>query len=141
MRLDVAVHDTVAVGEVQSLGHEHHELGGGAVALRGIAAEALRGTGALQLELGSQVVPGDQLHREVVIVAGLADLVDRRNTRVLELGGRLGFAHEARHARLVEREVARHDLDCHFALEALLPGAEDDARAPGAELFEQLEVA
>ena len=71
----------------------------------------------------------------------LADLVDRHDPRMVEVGGRLGLGVEALDVGVVGELAGEDHLERDGAVEAHLPGLEDDAHAAAGELADDLVVA
>ena len=121
--LEVAVHHALRVREgqpVEDLLH-HREL----VLER--AQLPLR-------EQLAQVLALEQLHGHVGHAALLAEVVDRDDVGVVELGRGAGLALEALAGALVLAQLAEHDLDRHVAPEHGVVGAEDLAHGARADL-------
>jgi hypothetical protein len=112
-RLHVAVDDAAPMGEIE---------GGGDLAEYGHqVCPGLRLEHAL-----AQGAPGDVGSHHVEDVARMAEVEDRQDVRVLELGDRFGLAAEAPDEVLVAGPLARQDLDGDQAIEATLVGQIDD---------------
>ena len=112
-RLDVAVHDPVAVAEVQGAAHLGDDLHG-----------APRRQPSLGLEDVAQRPALDVLHHDVrhlgVAVRAtvvLAGVVDRHDRRVVQAGRGLRLATEPVQERRVAREVGAQHLDRDIAAE------------------------
>ena len=71
----------------------------------------------------------------------LADLVDRHDPRMIEVGRRLGLGVEALDVGLVGELAGQDHLEGDGAVEADLPGLEDDAHAAAGDLADDLVVA
>src|SRR4029078_13188063 len=76
-----------------------------------------------------------ELHREEVLPLVDAALVDRRDTRVRERGGKLRLAEEP--LEILMRLDAADELEGDDAAEVALPRLQHDAHATRAELAEQ----
>ena len=95
------------------------------------ASRARQGT---VLDPVRQAAPFDVAHREVGLALVLADLEDRHDARVVELGGRLGLLAEPLDL-LVRCQVAGQDhLEGDRAAEALLPRQVDHAHPAAGDL-------
>ena len=64
----------------------------------------------------------DEGHGDVGVAFRLAEVVDRQNVNMLQLGDQLGFLLEAAGELGVAGEVARQDLECHLPVDAGLVG-------------------
>ena len=71
----------------------------------------------------------------------LADLVDRHDARMVEVGGRLGLGVEPLDVGLVGELAGEDHLERDGPVEAHLPGLEDDAHAAAGDLADDLVVA
>ena len=93
------------------------------------------------LDLGSQVASVHELHAEVVVAVVLADLVDRHDIRVIEMGGGLGL--QAEPLQIVGRgEPAGADhLERQHAIQAHLPGLVDNTHPTLGDDLDQLVIA
>ena len=80
-----------------------------------------------------------ELHDDEDLAVDRADLVDRHDIGMRELGHRLGLAHQPHAGRRAGVAVA-HDLDRDVAIEVGIVGLEHDAHAAGAELADDPEV-
>src|SRR5262249_31610311 len=74
----------------------------------------------------------DQFHAEKGPAAELADLVDRHNVRMVQVGGGLGFAAEALHVRVRGQVPGADHLEGDGAVERQLAGLVDDGHAAAA---------
>jgi hypothetical protein len=74
----------------------------------------------------------DQLHHHVRRAVVLADVVDRNDVRVIELGHRAGLAHQPGPGLLLFGPLVQH-LERDPAIEPLVVGAEDAAHPPLAD--------
>ena len=122
--LDVAVHDAVAVGEVEpaaGLAQDLHRLG------RLEPAELLEDLRAAR--------PVDPLHDDELAPGGLvlARVEDLDDVRVHELARGEGLAPEAVDEVRVGREVLREQLHRHVALQPRVHGQLHGRHPPGAE--------
>ena len=123
-RLEVAVDDAALVGVVDGLGHLGHQPGR--------LARRQRAVGGL---LG-QAAALDEAHAEVVLALVLADLVDRHDVGVVEVGGRLGLDVEPLDVGLGGELAGQDHLQGDRPVEADLPGLVDDAHAAAGDLPE-----
>ncbi|MEZ4453185.1 MAG: hypothetical protein R3B09_27230 [Nannocystaceae bacterium] len=129
VRLDVAVDQADRVGRREAaagLGHDLEDLAPAPGALR---------------EPGAEGAAVDELHRHPDLVAVDADVVDRDDRGVAELGQRLGLADEAGPRVLLggHRPADRHrveELERDFAVELGIGGGVDHPHRPGAEAIE-----
>ena len=113
-RLQVAVDDAPAVGEADRLADLLERL------------QQPRPVGGLHLV--GQGLPGDELHgQERGAVGQRAEGVDRRDARVLQLGGDLRLADEA-----VGVGPGQQDLEGDVAVEGEVAGGEDPPMPPRA---------
>jgi hypothetical protein len=127
VRLDVAVHDALAVRIAQRarrLGKNPAGLGGGQRPV-------------LEQPVGQRLA-AQELHCKICDLASLADAVDRDDVRMLEPRRDPRFAHEPLDERVVEGERERQHLDRHLAVEHELARPVDDGHAAAAELLEHL---
>ena len=77
----------------------------------------------------AQVHPVHELHEKVEQPVGLAELVERDDAGMVELGQRLGLAGEAFGKGRVVADARRQDFQGDDAVERLLPGFVDRAHA------------
>ncbi len=84
--------------------------------------------------------PLDELHGYVVLPLDLAGLEDGDDARMAEPRDGLRLSPEALEARRVRRAVVADGLEREEPLQAVVPGAEDDAHAAPADLSEEDEV-
>ena len=94
--LEVAVNDAALVGVGHRFGHRHDQLGG------------FPGRQRPSLDPVGEAAAFDVAHREVVLAVIFADLKDRYDAGVIELGSRLGFALEALDV-LIRGQLPRQD--------------------------------
>jgi hypothetical protein len=87
-------------------------------------------------EAGAQRLPLDQLHGDVGLALGFADLVDRADVRMVQLRGEARFLDQAGSSGLVGQGLGGQDLQCDIPVELLVMGAIDHAHATGAKLLE-----
>ena len=80
-------------------------------------------------------------HREKVLVAALADLVNRHDVRMIELGGRLGFGQEPLLFQLGSMLPRPRHLEGDDAVQFLVPGLVDNPHPAAGDLREKLVVA
>jgi hypothetical protein len=83
----------------------------------------------------------DELHAEILPAVVLADLVDRDDSRMVEVGRRLGLVAEGVHLVVVGPVAGPEHPDGDRPIEVPLPGLVDDPHAAAAEDPQQLEVA
>ena len=83
----------------------------------------------------------DEAHREIMLALVLADLVDRHDARMVEVGGGLGLGVEPLDVGLVGELAGEDHLERDRPVEAHLPGLEDDAHAAAGDLADDLVVA
>ena len=84
----------------------------------------------------------DEAHREIMLPLVLANLENRHDTRMIEVGRRLGFDVEAPHiASSSASWPARIILSATVPVEADLSGLEDDTHPAAGELADDLIVA
>lgn len=126
-RLDVAVHDPLAMGVVDGAADPREQ------------AQVLCEGAVAALRVVLQRLPVDQLHREVGLgpAGGLvrARLVDARDALVMQSSQGLGLVAEA--AQGVRGERPRpYDLERHLFVLVVPLGAVDDSHAPLAEHVE-----
>jgi hypothetical protein len=76
---------------------------------------------------------GDVLHRDEIVFALLADLVNRDDMRMVEAGGRSRFLNEALLPFVVDRLLAVEQLERHRAAETGIDSTIDDPHAAFAE--------
>jgi hypothetical protein len=76
----------------------------------------------------------DVLHDDVGEPLGLADLIDRANTRMIQRRGGAGLLEQAPAGRRVGLQVFARNLHRDGALDLGVPGAVDDAHPARAEL-------
>ena len=81
----------------------------------------------------AQGAAGNVLGGEVVVGAGLADVVHRDQVRMRQLRGDAAFLEEALGELVVGRQRRRHDLERHLAVERLLQREVDRGHAADAE--------
>ena len=117
------------VGVLDGLGDPAHQRGGLAGRQRAVG-QAL-----------GEALPLDEAHREVMLALVLADLVDRHDARMVEVGGRLGLGVEPLDVGLVGELAGEDHLERDGPVEAHLPGLEDDAHAAAGDLADDLVVA
>ena len=106
--------------------------------------DQLGGLAGRQRSLGQplgEALPLDEAHREVMLALVLADLEDRHDARMVEVGRRLGLGVEALDVGLVGELAGEDHLERDGAVEADLPGLEDDAHAAAGDLADDLVVA
>jgi hypothetical protein len=127
-RLEVAVNHAALVRVVDGLSHLHHERG--RLAQReGSAGQAL-----------GQALPFDEAHGEIMLPLMLADLVDRHDPRMVQVGRRLGLDGEPANGDLVGELTRQDHLERYGPIQAHLAGLEDDAHAAAGDLADDLVV-
>jgi hypothetical protein len=95
---------------------------------------------AVVVQALGEVVPADIRHHEEDEPFHLVDRVDVDDVGVVERGGGLGFAKEARADLASERELRRQDLDRDVPLEPPISRAVDDAHPAASDLGLELVV-
>jgi hypothetical protein len=82
----------------------------------------------------SQRTPFHQFHREEMAAFGFANLVDRNNVWMIEMGRGFGLGSKTPYF-YIRGELAREDeLEGHDAIETQMSGAKDDAHSAAANL-------
>ena len=108
---------------------------------RRISSAASRaGQRALGQALG-EALPFDETHREIMLAFVLANLEDRHDPRMVQVGGRLGLGMESLDVVVVGKLAGQDHLERDGAIEAHLPGPEHDAHAAAGDLADDLVVA
>jgi hypothetical protein len=122
----VAVHDAPQMGRVDRASQRLHQLGRLARRLR-LACDALRQAASL-----------DQLERQKRLPVHLADVIQRHDVRMRQLGDDLGFVAKA--GQLFRRRVfvVPQRLDGHQPIERSLPRPIDHAHASQSENAQRL---
>ena len=115
------MNDALLVGGGQAAGRLQRELGGPAGGQR-------PGREAAAERLAFQ-----QLRNDVRRALVRADVEDRRDVRVVQQAGGLGFLFEAPQAIGVARKALGKDLERHVAAQPRVPRAIDVTHPPGAE--------
>ena len=128
-RLEVAVDHAALVGVLDGLGDLADQPGGLA-----------RGQRTVGKALG-EALPLDETHLKVMLALVLANLVDRHDAGMVEVGGRLGLAVEPLDVGLIGELAGEDHLECDGPVEADLPGLEDDPHAAAGDLADDLVVA
>ena len=108
---------------------------------RRISSAASRGR---QRSLGQalgEALPLDEAHREIMLAVVLADLEDRHDPRMVEVGGGLGLGVEAFDVGLVGELAGEDHLERDGPVEAHLPGLEHDPHSAAGDLADDLVVA
>ena len=82
----------------------------------------------------------DEAHAVVVHAFMLANLEDRHDVRMIEVGGRFGFGSETPDHRARRQRTANDGLERDDAIEADLSGPENDPHPSGRDLLQQLIV-
>src|SRR2546422_3993874 len=119
-RLDVAVNQVF-------LGRMPQSPGG----LEDVAGRLVRGDHPLLLDDRLERPAANELHREEGYGPLLPDRVDLRDVRVIQRGGGLRLALEARDELGVGGENGKKCLERHLALQRLVQGEVDDTHPPG----------
>ena len=88
-----------------------------------------------------EALPLDETHAEVMLALVLADLVDRDDARMIEVGRRLGLGIEAEDVGLIGELAGEDHLQRDGPVEAHLPGLKDNAHAAAGDLADDLVVA
>ena len=125
-RLEVAVDDAVTMSVVHGPGRVADHAG------------ALPGRQRSLGEDGGEARPVDVAHREVMQPLMLADLEERHDAGVIELGGGACLRLESANHRLRSERSGRDHLEGDDPAERAMPGLEDDAHAAAAEDVEEL---
>ena len=76
-----------------------------------------------------------ELHRDEGLAVFFANVVNRADIRMIERGGGLRFALEAREGARVGADIFGKEFQRDAAMEAIVFGFVDDAHAAGAEAF------
>lgn len=126
--LDIAVEDAFLVGVLKCVADfwdDGEGFGGGEFAhAHGLAkVEAI-----------------DEFHDEVIEAAGVAEVMDHDDIRMIEAGEDAGFAHEALREVRISAEFFGEKLEGDFAAEMELARFIDEAHAAAADEFENLEL-
>ena len=79
-----------------------------------------------------ETVPIDETHAEIVLSVVLADLVDRHDPGMIEVGGGLGLRVEPLDVGVVSKMSRQDHLERDGPIEAHLPCLEDHAHAAAA---------
>ena len=129
LRLQVAMQSATLMGEVDRLGDDLD-----------VARRALRRQRPV-LHEGSEVAARHVVHREVMLAAMLADLVDGDDVGVLQVGGGFGLAQKSFDLVRAGQGAGADHFQGHVPVQTRLPGLPDDAHAAPGDLFEKLVVA
>ena len=129
-RLEVAVDHAAPVGILDRLGDR-----------RPSAPAASRGGSGPSASRWARLSPSTKPMREIMLALVLADLEDRHDARMVEVGRRLGLDVEAADVGLVGELAGEDHLQRHRPVEAHLPGLEDDAHAAAGQLADDLVIA
>lgn len=93
-------------------------------------AEHLLDRHAVRRDHAVERLPGDQLHRDVDLSAGLADFMDSADMRMVQCGGRFCFAEQTcACGRIGERRGGQY-LDRDIPVESLIVGAKTSPMPP-----------
>jgi hypothetical protein len=130
LRFDVAVDHAALVGVLQAKG-----------GLADVVARLLDAQRPLFAHQPGQVVPLDQLHREVIGVVRLVGVEGADDVGMTELAGGPDLADESFHRLGVVQALFADDLQGDDAFENALAGLENLPHSPFAEPFEQQERA
>ena len=115
------MHDAGGVGLGQPVGH-----------LRGDVQRPARRQARPGQQL-AQRLAFDQLHADVGLIAGLAQLVDGDDGGMVQRRGGAGFLFEAAQPIGIVREIGRQQLECDVALQRQVAGPVDLAHAARAQ--------
>ena len=127
-RLEIAMDDPPGVAIVDRRADGLEEPRGG---------ERFHWTGG---ELPEEAAPVDEGHREIMPPPHLADLEDRHDAGVVQLGGRLGLGMEPADVVLGGRVGPKHHLQGHDSAERHLPRLVDDPHSPGGDQREDFVI-
>jgi hypothetical protein len=83
---------------------------------------------------GQHLAAADVFHRDVMQVAGVADVMDAHDVAVMQLGGDARFAQEAFAEVRIDEQRRRHHLERDFAVDRFLDRQIDRRHAAAAEL-------
>ncbi|MDP6372786.1 MAG: hypothetical protein QF463_07345 [Vicinamibacterales bacterium] len=119
--LDVTMDQSFGVGAVERISHLRHYL------LNLIERQRPA------VQRPRQRPGGDQRHDDVGEPVGFAEIVNREDVWVLEVGQHLGFLPKAAEELGVLGQMARQDLECDVALDRRLVGLVDRRHAALAE--------
>ena len=125
--LDVPVDDAPAVGVVQGLGDLHGKMQ---------RLAPVEGTFLLQILLERD--PLDQLHDDVVGLAGAGNVIDTDDIRVRQHGDRLGFRVEPAAELLVPRKFVLQYFHRDHTIEPVVQSLIDHGHSAGADHFQYL---
>ena len=106
-----------------------------------ISSAASRGGSGPSARRWREALPLDEAHAEVMLALVLADLVDRHDAGMVEVGGGLGLGVEPLDVGLVGELAGEDHLERDGPIQADLPGLEDDAHAAAGDLADDLVVA
>ena len=121
-RLQVAVQDAALMRVMHRLGHDGHEPG------------RRPRLGRVMLHPSVKTGSTYQLHAEKVLPAALADLVNRHDVRVIELGDRLRFVLKSDQLGFRREATRFYDLERDRPIERELLGFEHDPHSPAPQL-------
>ena len=83
----------------------------------------------------------NKAHRVKMLAADRTNFVDRHNTRMLQLGGRLSLAAETLDFFVACKLTGKNHLQGNDAIKLPLSGAIDHTHSPAADFFQQLIIA
>src|SRR5438128_2836450 len=128
-RLQIAMENAALVGMMDGAGHRGEQPRGAAL----IAAEAL--------EVIGEAAAFEQLHAEEGGASEIADVVDRHDVGMIEIGRLFSLVAEALDLLRRGTRTGQNHLQGDDAIETLLPRFVDDAHAAALDLVEELVVA
>ena len=88
-----------------------------------------------------EALPLDEAHREIMLALVLADLEDRHDARMVEVGRRLGLDVEPPHVGLGRELAGKDHLECDRPVQADLPRPVHHAHAAACDLLDQFVIA
>ena len=126
--LDVAVDDSFIVRKLQRCANLHHKFKG------------LVWSDGLEVEQGAQVHPVHIFHDEVVILPGVAEVINVDDTRMIEFGQGPGFPAEALGKGGMWGGSLRQDFQGDDSIQVRLASLVDHAHAAHADQFNDLQL-
>ena len=120
-RFDVAVRDAFGMRHVQRVGSLHGDV------------DDRRRQERPPRDSGGNGLPLDMFHDDEMQTVALTDVVDGCDIRMIQRGGRAGFALEALHPFRVSRQVARENLDRDGPIKPRVPREIHLTHAAGAK--------